>query len=116
MKKLLSIFALSLMFLAGTDVDSTRVVFVTIADEQGNEFPVTMEGEIDELQQRVRGLPDNKQMTVLAHAIWQSLEQDRLAEQEHPLTSLKIEVWKTIYNATTLQPQQRLIAQKYFSF
>ncbi len=101
---------------ANTDVDSTRVVFVTIGNDKGDEYPVTLEGEIDKLQQRVRGLPDNEQLTKLAMAVWKSLEQDRLEENTHPMTSLRIEVWKTIYHAETLQPQQIRIAHQQFSF
>jgi len=64
----------------------------------------------------VRGLPGRSQLEVLARATWEKLERKPVDETGSPLASLRIEVWKTRYQASSLQPQQTQIALEQFDF
>jgi len=101
---------------ASTDVGSTRQVYVTAINSNADEHPVILVGQLEDLQQRARGLPDESQLDILAQATWKELEKEASEEQAPPLTSLRIEVWKTHFDADTLQPQQTQITLKNYDF
>ena len=101
---------------ASTDVGPSRLLVVTAMSENGDEYTVPLKGRLKKLKYRARGLPDRSQLEVLARATWEKLEKKPVDETGSPLASLRIEVWKTRYQAISLQPQQTQIALEQFDF
>ena len=65
---------------------------------------------LDELVQRVRGLPNREQSTALADAILDDLGYDGTDVASSDLVALTIEVWRTRYAPDTLRPEQTRIS------
>ena len=101
---------------ASTDVAPSRLLDVTVVNENGDEHTVSLNGKLKKLKRRARGLPGRRQLEVLARATWEELAQKPVDESGFPMESLRIEVWKTAYRAGSLQPQQTQIALEQFSF
>lgn len=101
---------------ASTDVGLSRLLVVTAVNENGDEYTVPLKGRLKKLKRRARGLPGRSQLEVLARATWEKLDRKPVDETGSPLASLRIEVWKTRYQAGSLQPQQMQIALEYFNF
>ena len=101
---------------ASTDVGPSRLLVVTAMNENGDEYTVPLKGRLKKLKYRARGLPGRSQLEVLARATWEKLERKPVDETGSPLASLRIEVWKTRYQASSLQPQQTQIALEQFDF
>lgn len=101
---------------ASTDDGSSRLLVVTAVNEDGSEYTVHLKGRLKKLKRRARGLPGRSQLEVLARATWEKLERKPVDETGSPLASLRIEVWKTRYQAGSLQPQQMQIAHELFDF
>ena len=101
---------------ASTDVGPSRLLVVTAVNENGDEYTVPLKGRLKKLKRRARGMPGRSQLEVLARATWEKLERKPVDETGNPLASLRIEVWKTRYQATSLQPQQMQIALEQFDF
>ena len=101
---------------SGTDVGPSRLLVVTAVNENGDEYTVPLNGQLKQLKYRARGLPGRNQLEVLARATWEKLAKKPLDETESPVASLRIEVWKTRYQANSLQPQQIQIALEQFNF
>ena len=101
---------------ASTDVAHSRLLVVTAVNENGDEYTVPLKGRLKKLKRRARGLPGRSQLEVLARKTWEKLERKPVDETGSPLASLRIEVWRTRYQANSLQPQQTQIALEYFNF
>ena len=101
---------------ASTDVGPSRLLVVTAVNEKGDEYTVPLNGKLKKLKYRARGLPGRRQLEVLARATWEKLAKKPIDETESPVASLRIEVWKTRYQANSLQPQQIQIALEQFDF
>jgi hypothetical protein len=101
---------------ASTDVGPSRLLVVTAVKENGDEYTVPLNGKLKKLKYRARGLPGRRQLEELARATWDKLQKKPVDETESPLASLRIEVWKTRYQASSLQPQQIQIALEQFNF
>jgi hypothetical protein len=101
---------------ASTDVAPSRLLVVTAVHEDGDEYTVPSRGRFKKLKRRALGLPGRRQLELLARAIWERLEREPVDETGSPLQSLRIEVWKTRYEANSLQPQQTQIALEHFDF
>jgi hypothetical protein len=101
---------------ASTDVGPSRLLVVTAVKENGDEYTVPLNGKLKKLKYRARGLPGRSQLEELARATWDKLQKKPVDETESPLASLRIEVWKTRYQASSLQPQQIQIALEQFNF
>ncbi len=101
---------------ASTDVGASRLLVITATNENGDEYTVPLKGRLKKLKYRARGLPAKSQLEVLARATWKKLEKKPIDESGSPLTSLRIEVWKTHYHATSLRPEQTQIALEQFDF
>jgi len=101
---------------ASTDVGPSRLLVVTAVNENGDEYTVPLKGRLKKLKRRARGLPGRSQLEVLARETWEKLERKPVDETGSPLASLRIEVWKTRYQANSLQPQQTQIALESFNF
>ena len=101
---------------ASTDVGPSRLLVVTAVKENGDEYTVPLNGKLKKLKYRARGLPGRRQLEELARATWDKLQKRPVDETESPLASLRIEVWKTRYQASSLQPQQIQIALEQFNF
>lgn len=101
---------------ASTDVGHSRLLIVTAVNENGDEYAVPLKGRFKKLKRRARGLPGRRQLEVLARETWERLERKPIDESGSLLASLRIEVWKTQYQAKSLQPLQTQIALESFSF
>ena len=101
---------------ASTDVGPSRLLVVTAVNENGDEYTVPLNGKLKKLKYRARGLPGRSQLEELARATREKLQKKPVDETESPLASLRIEVWKTRYQASSLQPQQIQIALEQFNF
>jgi hypothetical protein len=101
---------------ASTDVAPSRLLFVTLVNESGEEYAVPLSGKLKKLKRRARGMPGKRQLEVLARETWEQLERNPIDKSGIPMDSLRIEVWKTRYRAGSLQPQQTKIALGQFSF
>ena len=101
---------------ASTDVGPSRLLVVTVVNENKDEYTVPLKGRLKKLKYRSRSLPVRSQLEVLARATWEELERKPVDETGSPMASLRIEVWKTGYQASSLQPQQIQIALEQFDF
>lgn len=101
---------------ASTDVAPSRLLVVTAVNENGDEYTVNLKGRLKKLKRRARGLPGSSQLELLARETWEDLERKAVDEIGGPLASLRIEVWKTRYQASSLRPQQTQIALEHFDF
>ena len=101
---------------ASTDVGSSRRLIVTALNKKDDEHPVKLVGNLDEIRLRARGLPNSSQLDALAQATWKELKKESIEDKEFPFTSLRIEVWKTHYDAKSLQPKLTQIVLKDFYF
>jgi len=101
---------------ASTDVGSSRRLIVTAINVKDDKLPIKLVGNLDELRLRARGLPNPNQLNALAQATWKELKKESNEDKELPLSSLRIEVWRTHYDAKSLQPKPIQIVLKDFDF
>ena len=101
---------------ASTDVAPARLLVVTAVNGNGDEYAVRLKGRLRKLKRRALGMPGDTQLETLARETWKDLERKPLDDTESPLASLRIEVWKTRYEASSLQPKQTQMALEHFDF
>ncbi len=101
---------------ASTDVAPARLLVVTAVNENGKEYTVRLKGRLRQLKRRALGMPGKSQLEALAREAWKDLERKPLDETGTPLASLRVEVWKTRYEAGSLRPVQARIALERFDF
>lgn len=101
---------------ASTDVGPSRRIEVTAISKNGDETPVTLKRRYKDLKHKARALPNSNLLDALAQAAWKQLNKNTIDEKKPPITSIRIEVWKTHFDAKSLRPQQTKIALKTFDF
>jgi len=100
---------------ASTDVGAARWVKATAINQQGDETVVPLKRRHKGLKYRARALPNHSQLKALAEDLW--TETEKKASYSHsPLSSIRIEVWRTHYDPKSLRPRQTLVTQKEFNF
>jgi len=102
--------------LASTDVGPVLWIEVTAISKNGDETPVTLKRRYKDLKHKARALPNSNLLDALAQAAWKQLNKNTIDEKKPPITSIRIEVWKTHFDAKSLRPQQTKIALKTFDF
>ena len=101
---------------ASTDVGPSRWIEVTAISKNGDETPVRLKRRYKDLKHKARALPNSNQLDALAQVAWKQLNKDTLDKIKSPITSIRIEVWKTHFDENSLRPQQTKIALKTFNF
>ena len=101
---------------ATTDLDSARQVHLTVQLADGSVREVVLGEPYQDTLTRARALPSSTWLDRLATAAFEALQTRPKIESPASPVSLRIEVWRPVYQAETLQLRANLLARQTYPF
>ena len=100
---------------ASTDDGSARFIEATSIDVEGIETVIPLKKRYRHLKHKVRALPNSNHLNALAQSIITRLQKEAGETALPKMTSLRIDVWKTQYDAGSLRPKQIHLTRESFT-